>query len=452
MINNRLLTKATLSTLSNWDPKFYQLKKLKFNLKYDVVTFNKISLHTKMKWVEIENNVEYSILGVRSYGLGVYINRTVLGKTLKMKKYQKSEKDHIFWCKVDTKNGAFGIITEKSENSYGSSNMSYLKINTNKIDTCYLQLLFQLPKFNVYMDNLVVGVTNRKYISLQTLLNDITIPLPLLKLQKQLVQEYTSLIKQANDTLNEAILLEMEIESYLVKTMGIIFPRIKQSNSLLKKVNFSMLRNRWETSTTFHEVNMAIIGGRYKCVQLGIYFELVTRSWNKKEHKSSKFNYIEISGIDPEYGIVEKSLLEVNKAPSRATQIINSNDLIIGLTRPNLKKFAIVDNTCNNDICSSAFQVIKPLSKYNLLFLKYILMSNIGIKQFEILMTGALYPAINQSQLSSLLIPLPSLEIQNEIVETIVAMKTKIQALKAKYTKLTQQAKKQFEEEIFGEQ
>ena len=102
---------------------------------------------------------------------------------------------------------------------------------------------------------------------------------------------------------------------------------------------------------------------------------------------------MELGAVDPLNGILESKKLLVRKAPSRATQKIKNGDLIIGTTRPYLKRFAIVNTQFDGNIASSGFQIIAPSENYNLEFLLEYLKSDYGIKQFELYMTGALYPA-----------------------------------------------------------
>ncbi len=184
--------------------------------KYPLKPFKEVLSKANVEKINIEDNKKYKILGVRSYGKGVYINREVFGKDLKMKKYQVAKRNHLYWCKVDTKNGAFGIITEEFENSIASSNMTFAKINYSKIDLYYLQLLFQLKKFNQYMDSKVTGTTNRKYIKFDELLHNIKVPLPDINTQKQLIV----LLK---NNLEEQKRLEKELEVALKEFENEIF-------------------------------------------------------------------------------------------------------------------------------------------------------------------------------------------------------------------------------------
>lgn len=77
--------------------------------------------------------------------------------------------------------------------------MTFGELNTKKIDVNYLQLFFKSKRFNAYMDNFVVGTTNRKYIKFDDLLNEVKIPLPSIEIQKQIIENYQSKINLANE-------------------------------------------------------------------------------------------------------------------------------------------------------------------------------------------------------------------------------------------------------------
>ncbi|MBK7854703.1 MAG: hypothetical protein IPJ79_07085 [Bacteroidetes bacterium] len=82
---------------------------------------------------------------------------------------------------------------------------------------------------------------------------------------------------------------------------------------------------------------------KYPIETIGSTYKIAKRNWDKRNEKAKIFKYIEIGAIDPIEGILEAKELPVAQAPSRATQKIKANDLIIGTTRPYLKKFAIVN-------------------------------------------------------------------------------------------------------------
>lgn len=196
------------------------------------------------------------------------------------------------------------------------------------------------------------------------------------------------------------------------------------------------------------EINKKIKLSKYNLQKVSA-LNCITRSWKKKQYKDTHFDYIEIGGINTENEEITSERIELSKAPSRATQLVHTGDLIFGMTRPYLKKFAIVDEKHDNCICSSGFQVIQPSETYNLNYILEIFKSNICISQFKEAMTGALYPALNADQLGNIKIPFPPIEVQNEIVNNINQIKSKAKELRSKATELRVTAKKDFERSIF---
>ena len=232
-----LLDFVKYSYCNTWSVHLLLENTLLFSNKYPLVYFKEFTKKANIETIHIKNDETYKILGVRSYGLGVYLNREILGSTLTMRKYQKAKKNHLFWCKVDTKNGAFGIIPEELEDGLGSSNMTFAELDTQKIDVNYLQLFFKSKRFNTYMDGQVVGTTNRKYIKFNDLLNEIKIPLPKLDIQKQIVDK----ISNSQNNLNN---LKSEYQKYILHFNNKIFNRdVTNKKNLLEFLDYSKLNN-----------------------------------------------------------------------------------------------------------------------------------------------------------------------------------------------------------------
>ena len=64
-------------------------------------------------------------------------------------------------------------------------------------------------------------------------------------------------------------------------------------------------------------------------------------------------------------------------------------------------------------------------------------------------MTGALYPAITNKDLQKIQIPLPPLDLQNEIVAHIKVLKEQIKTLRSLADTTRTAAIKQFEQTLF---
>ncbi len=149
---------------------------------------------------QIDDLEEYRILGVTNRGGGVAIKRTVRGSDLTMREYQRAAANQLMWCKVDTKNGAFGVTRGEHAGCLASLNMCLADIDTGVIDPNFLQFFFQLPTVADELTQASLGTTNRQYLKPQELLETVRFRLPPLAEQQRIVariEELAAKIEEA---------------------------------------------------------------------------------------------------------------------------------------------------------------------------------------------------------------------------------------------------------------
>lgn len=273
--------------LEIWDAKRLFLNDNLFNNNYPLVLFKHFASKPNIEKVKIEDSKTYKILGVRSYGKGAFISREVKGNTLTMRVYQKAKVNHLFWCKVDTKNGAFGIITPALAEGVASSNMTFAELDTNKINPDYLQLIFCQPIFYSYLDKQVTGTTNRQYIKFDELLNNIEIPLPSLEKQSDIVLRYRMKIELSDSYNLNSNVLEKEIDNYLYESLGFSNNEVKVSDNTLKFISYKSL-NEWGVNKILNDTSF--ISKKYPIIQIGEKNGLIKDIFRGKSPK-----YIETS-------------------------------------------------------------------------------------------------------------------------------------------------------------
>ncbi|KAA6320408.1 hypothetical protein EZS27_029817 [termite gut metagenome] len=407
-----------LTNFTNWSTQYLLGTDFSYTNKYELVEIGTFLTRKKIP-IEIEDDKIYKRVTIKTNNGGVFLRDIEQGVNIGTKRQFVVSEGQFVLSKIDARNGAFGIVPKDIHNAIITGNFWVFDVDHTKINPYFLSLITTTSKFIKFSGKASNGSTNRHYLQEELFLTQ-KIPLPPLVVQNSIVENYNMKLRQAEEQGQQAKCLEIEVENYLFKKLGI---ERKNANPFLKRqlnvFPFSSFTDNWDlyksTSVFFY-----ISKSPYQIKTLGEVLDFVLRGWKKNNHNSNdEFNYIELGSIDIYQQIAKTSNIKIDKAPSRATQIVYAGDLLIGTTRPYLKKFSIVDDGHHENIASSGFQVIAPSNKYNIHFILEYLLSECAIKQFELFMKGALYPAITSKDLRKIQIPFPPLNIQTEIVRKI---------------------------------
>lgn len=466
--------------IENWSVSHILGMNMGYNEKYPLVPIGQI-ITKSIKPIEIEDNTSYKQITLKTNGGGAVLRDVKQGKNIGTKKQYLVSAGQFIMSKIDARNGAFGVVSSDLDGAVVTADFPVFDVDKERVLPEYLALISSTASFVRFARSCSRGTTNRQRIDVNLFLSQ-RIPLPLLEEQQALVASYKSKIEQSEKLEGQAAQKEQYIEDYLLTELGIKQKSYKASEPVTAmasepqveyviskqqqtdrdntyhwddeiKKEYKYLRfvrfkdvERWDVYNIETNVINKIKKSKYPIVAIGNVYAFIQRKWDRKE---SEFKYVELGSIDSLNGIMYAEVIRTSKAPSRATQKIRTGDLIIGTTRPYLKRFAIVDEAYNDCVCSSGFQVIEPRDSYNLSFLYEYLKSQVAIDQYGLYMSGALYPAITNKDLKKVLMPLPPITIQNAIVEHIDEQKEQIKQLKRQADDLRKGALVEFEKEIF---
>lgn len=140
------------------------------------------------------------------------------------------------------------------------------------------------------------------------------------------------------------------------------------------------------------------------------------------------FTYVDISSIDNQMKeILDPKILPVSEAPSRAKQEIQTNDVLVSMTRPNLNAVARVPTELNGAIASTGFHVLRVV-EVEPEWVSMRVCSKEFVREMSDLVQGALYPAVRPFDIQAHRFPVPPLPEQRRIVakiETLMARSRK---------------------------
>lgn len=138
--------------------------------------------------------------------------------------------------------------------------------------------------------------------------------------------------------------------------------------------------------------------------------------------------YVDVSSVSRESLQIEStSRFSLRKAPGRARKRILKGDVIFATVRPTLLRTAVVPEQLDNQVCSTAFCVLRRAPKRAAEdFISYVVQREQFVQQLAEIETGASYPAVTDRIVKEQLVPVPPLNEQHEIVAILDAIDRKI--------------------------
>ena len=281
-------------------------------------------------------------------------------------------------------------------------------------------------------------------------ISKIQIPvIPSLSVQQKIIEIYQDAINIKIEKRQEAKRLFNSIDDYLLNVLKICkYKSVSRKTIVLLS---SIIGNRLDSPFHINIKNaikpITTITNR----PLSDIVEFSSENWDQKSIFVDTFPYIEISTIDTLIGeITYIDEIPIKKAPSRAKKITRKNDILISTTRPNRGAISMY-NKDGIAIASTGFSVIRNIDKCILREYLYLLLrSSLSLEQMSIRSSGGNYPAIIESELKKVLIPIPTLSVQKEIIDTVMGMKNKAKKMQEEGNALIEEAKQKIESLIIG--
>ena len=135
----------------------------------------------------------------------------------------------------------------------------------------------------------------------------------------------------------------------------------------------------------------------------------------------AEYQYIGLTSVNRDtHNIGETQTICADNAPSRAQQIVYAQDILLGTTRPLLRRFCVVPNEYSSQMCSTGFCVLR--ADENIVLHRWLYHQISTSKFFDCVekhQKGASYPAISDKDVKKFRIPIPPLSVQREIVRIL---------------------------------
>ncbi|MFZ4438818.1 MAG: restriction endonuclease subunit S [Syntrophales bacterium] len=254
-------------------------------------------------------------------------------------------------------------------------NLLSLRVNKKLISPEYLCLVLRSDLFKKQLKPIIKRAVNQASVSIGNL-QQLTLPLPTLSEQRRIVK----ILDQAD---------------HLCKLRA-------QSNIKVERILPALFIKRFGNPATNP------MGWRITKVRE------VVKSVNRRDPSQfpdKQFTYIDIAGVDGTKGkILSAKRLIGADAPSRARQVIQTNDTLVSTVRPYLRATATVSEDFDGEIASTGFCVLRPKQHYGYSWLYVLTRLQWFTERLNERARGASYPAVTDTDIFDLQIPVPEHE------------------------------------------
>ena len=155
---------------------------------------------------------------------------------------------------------------------------------------------------------------------------------------------------------------------------------------------------------------------RLKEYPIGDYVDKC-QTWNPKSSGVGSFDYIDLSSVDKDTkSIASIERYECSNAPSRARQLVETDDVLVATVRPNLNGVTLVNGAHHGMTASTGYCVLRPdKDKLDSRFLFHWVKTGVFVQRMVDVATGANYPAVSDAKVKASKILLPPLAEQKRL-------------------------------------
>lgn len=358
--------------------------------------------------------------------------------------------------------GKTAILLEEKELFY-SNHITRIVVDKSQVLPLYIWIILNIYQENKIFYALCTNWNNQSGVGLE-LLKSLPIPIPPIEIQENIVSIIQNAYAQKQAKEAEAKELLASIDTYLLNELGITLP--EKDNSLEARI----------FTTNFSEV----VGGRFDSYyyqkEFQEFFNILEYS-SYKVHSLKDISIKITSGItptskgddyvSPELGIpfIRSGNIDINgelnfdellylSKEIHNTQMKSSkvlkNDLMIAIVGATIGQVGIYLNEREANI-NQAIALVRLKNDVNPEYIKETIKSSVGQWNLNRLKRPVARANINLEEISTLRLPLPPLEKQNEIAEHIAEIRSKAKALQQEAEQVLAEAKQRVEQIILGD-
>lgn len=337
--------------------------------------------------------------------------------------------------------GSIALLPNDFKVSVASTGFAVLRSLTSDVLPDYL---WHVLRAHFSLQQLLQRSSGGNYPAItQAELANVRLPLPPLPIQRELVAAMNAARTLRQQQLAEAEALLAGFDTYLLTTLGIATPAKDERRIFAVRTSEALAKGRINPEY-FHPERLltlrAIEEAGVAYARLGEVVDFV-----REQIKTPGKNYLSLGHVESQTG----ELVASSETSSGSCFLFEADDVLFMRLRPYLNK---VHRAEAAGCCSPEFHVLRVRDEAIILpaYVAVALRSKLMLLQTVRMMTGNTHPRLANEDVPDLILPVPPLPIQREIVAEVQRRRTAARALRAAAETGWAAAKAAFEARLLG--
>ncbi len=440
---------ANYKDIPNWSVQYVVEEQLGFTNKYPMAKIGSFLKKSKNQ-IDIQDDEEYKQVTVKTNNGGVVARnggQLKKGTEIGTKRQTVVRAGQFIVSKIDARNGAFGVIPEELDGAIVTNDFPVFDVDSSKILPQFMVLISTTPQFVEFARKCSSGTTNRKRIDIQTFLQQV-IPLPSVEEQKVLITTYFERIKEADTADIDSEKEAFKISEFVYKQLGVEDNNIvhKIDKGRIEFVKFSTIM-QWGLDFVASNLN-AISSSLYPCYKISQLCDISSGGTPKrgcKEFYGGNIPWIKTGELnDSILQDTEEKITQLGLDMSSA-KLYPKGSVVIAMYGATIGKTAKLGIEATTNQACAVLTNFKDKVSPDFVWI-YLQTQKENLKKMAY---GGAQPNINAGIISDYRIPLPPINVQQAIVETVLQIQSKSKHLKQYGELLRKKALSEFKQTIF---
>ena len=446
----KFLHLANYKAIPNWSVQYADEEDLGFTKKYPLAKIGSF-LTRRKEAIDIQDGVIYKRVTVSTKGGNITVRDEKDGKVIGTKKQFIIHEGQFLLSKIDARNGAYGVVPAIADGAIITGNFWTYDVDYERINPLFLTLVTKTQQFLDFAEKSSNGTTNRHYLQEDAFLNQL-IPLPSIEEQGNILKDYNDDYEVFRESQIEINKTKSKIEKYVFSVLSILPKESKSKNDRFLKFQTSSKLLSWSVNGPY--LKGILSSSVYENQLLGEIIAINPKTSFHQLGNDDMISFIPMQSISEEFacwmGNDQCSIYD-----SKGYTKFQDGDLLWAKITPCMQngKSAIVQNLTNGFGCGSTeFFIIRNVNeKVDLRYIHCLLRLESLLDDAAKHFTGSAgQQRVPLSYLKNLLVPVPPIDVQEEIANHVQTIYDEAEKVKKNGLKSKNEAEQRFEQLIFG--